>query len=171
MKSRRKSTQSLDFKLLSRIRGDRRGAVYVRRDFFDFGSREAVAQAVHRLEKKAFCAVYHGAPTTFQSGIRRSVSCRRHPKRLRRHWRDGRRWYSHSIDQCGQNDLHVADRCKRIHRARERGLIRAATERSPFGPRSLSAVKSGKTRTWKRPCSGPKSSFSLASRQADWADA
>jgi Family of unknown function (DUF6088) len=52
MKSRRKSTQSLDFKVLSRIRGGGRGSVYVPSDFFDFGTREAVAQVLHRLEKK-----------------------------------------------------------------------------------------------------------------------
>jgi hypothetical protein len=52
MKRRRQSTQSIDFKVLSRIRGNGRGSVYVPRDFFDFGSREAVAQALHRLEKK-----------------------------------------------------------------------------------------------------------------------
>lgn len=52
MMSHRKSTQSIDFKVLSRIRGGGRGSVYVPRDFFDFGSREAVDLALHRLEKK-----------------------------------------------------------------------------------------------------------------------
>jgi hypothetical protein len=52
MKSRRKSTQSIDFKVLSRIRGGGRGSVYVPRDFFDFGSREAVDLTLHRLIQK-----------------------------------------------------------------------------------------------------------------------
>ena len=38
--------------ILSRIRGSGRGSVYVPRDFLDLGSRGAVAQALHRLEKK-----------------------------------------------------------------------------------------------------------------------
>jgi hypothetical protein len=52
MKSHRKSTQSIDFKVLSRIRGSGRGSVYVPRDFFDFGSREAVDLTLHRLVQK-----------------------------------------------------------------------------------------------------------------------
>ena len=52
MNSQRKSTQSIDFKVLSHVRGGGRGSVYVPRDFFDIGSREAVAQALHRLEKR-----------------------------------------------------------------------------------------------------------------------
>src|SRR3954453_15639093 len=47
-----KSTQSIDSKVLSRIRGSGRGSVYVPRDFFHLGSREAVAQTLHRLVKK-----------------------------------------------------------------------------------------------------------------------
>jgi Family of unknown function (DUF6088) len=50
--ARIKSTQSIDFKVLARIRGSGRGSVYVPRDFFDVASREAVAQSLHRLEKQ-----------------------------------------------------------------------------------------------------------------------
>lgn len=49
----RKSTQSIDAKILYRIRGKGRGSVHVPGDFLDFGSREAVDLALHRLVKKA----------------------------------------------------------------------------------------------------------------------
>lgn len=48
----RKSTQSIDSKVLSRIYGRGRGSVHVPTDFVDFGSRQAVGLALHRLAKK-----------------------------------------------------------------------------------------------------------------------
>jgi hypothetical protein len=64
MKTQRKSTQSIDFMVLSRVRGSGRGSVFVPRDFADLGSRVAVAQALHRLDKKGVLrrltrGVYH----------------------------------------------------------------------------------------------------------------
>jgi hypothetical protein len=47
-----RSTQSIDSKVLNRIRGKGRGAVHVPGDFLDLGSREAVDLALHRLVKK-----------------------------------------------------------------------------------------------------------------------
>jgi Family of unknown function (DUF6088) len=52
MMSQRKSTQSIDSKVLYRIRGKGRGSVHVPGDFLDFGSREAVDLALHRLVQK-----------------------------------------------------------------------------------------------------------------------
>jgi hypothetical protein len=52
MKRSRKSPLSIDFKILSRIRGKGRGSVYVPGDFLDLGSREAVDLVLHRLAKK-----------------------------------------------------------------------------------------------------------------------
>lgn len=52
MKTTEKTTQSIDRKLLNRVRGKGRGAVFVPGDFFDLGSREAVDLALHRLAKK-----------------------------------------------------------------------------------------------------------------------
>jgi len=48
----RKSTQSIDNKVLSRIYGRGRGSVHVPTDFLDLGSREAVGLALHRMAKK-----------------------------------------------------------------------------------------------------------------------
>ena len=48
----RKSTQSIDSKVVSRIYGSGRGSVHVPTDFLDLGSREAVGLALHRLSKK-----------------------------------------------------------------------------------------------------------------------
>jgi len=48
----KKTTQSLDSKVLYRIRGGGRGSVHASADFFDLGSREAVDLALHRLVKK-----------------------------------------------------------------------------------------------------------------------
>lgn len=48
----RKSTQSIDSKVLSRIYGSGRGSVHVPTDFLDLGSRDAVGLALHRLAKK-----------------------------------------------------------------------------------------------------------------------
>lgn len=48
----RKSTQSIDSKVLSRIYGRGRGSVHVPNDFLGLGSREAVGLALHRLAKK-----------------------------------------------------------------------------------------------------------------------
>lgn len=45
-------TQSIDSKVLSRVRGRGRGSVFVPGDFFDLGSREAVDLTLHRLAKK-----------------------------------------------------------------------------------------------------------------------
>jgi Family of unknown function (DUF6088) len=52
MMSMTKSPQSIDTKVLSRIRSKHRGSVHVPGDFFDLGSREAVDLALHRLAKK-----------------------------------------------------------------------------------------------------------------------
>jgi hypothetical protein len=46
------ATQSIDSRLLARIRGRGRGAVLVPGDFLDLGSREAVDVTLHRLAKK-----------------------------------------------------------------------------------------------------------------------
>jgi hypothetical protein len=45
MKRVRKSTQSIDSKVIYRIRGCGRGSVVVPGDFLDIGSREAVSKA------------------------------------------------------------------------------------------------------------------------------
>jgi Family of unknown function (DUF6088) len=47
-----KSPQSIDYRILAAIRGRGRGAVFVPADFLDFGSREAVDVALHRLARK-----------------------------------------------------------------------------------------------------------------------
>jgi hypothetical protein len=47
-----KSTQSIDAKILYRIRGSGRGSVVVPADFLDLGSRQAVGLTLHRLAKK-----------------------------------------------------------------------------------------------------------------------
>jgi predicted transcriptional regulator of viral defense system len=52
MMSQRKSTQSIDSKVLYSIRGKGRGSVHVPGDFLDLGSREAVDLALHRLVQK-----------------------------------------------------------------------------------------------------------------------
>ncbi len=52
MGSPRRSTQSIDSRILTRIRGRGRGSVLVPADFLDLGSRQAVDLALHRLVKK-----------------------------------------------------------------------------------------------------------------------
>src|SRR5271167_398617 len=52
MNAIRKTTQSIDSRILARIHGRGRGSVFVPGDFFDFGSREAVDLALHRLARK-----------------------------------------------------------------------------------------------------------------------
>jgi hypothetical protein len=52
MKEAAKTSPSIDSKILSRVRGKGRGAVYVPSDFLDLGSREAVDLALHRFVKK-----------------------------------------------------------------------------------------------------------------------
>lgn len=52
MLSMRKTTQSIDARILSRIRSKGKGSVHVPGDFLDLGSREAVDLALHRLLKK-----------------------------------------------------------------------------------------------------------------------
>lgn len=52
MKTAPKASQTIDYKILSRIRGRGRGAVFVPGDFLDLGSRTAIDQALHRLTKK-----------------------------------------------------------------------------------------------------------------------
>jgi hypothetical protein len=52
MASTRKSTQSIDSRIVARIHGRGRGSVIVPGDFFDLGSREAVDLALHRLARK-----------------------------------------------------------------------------------------------------------------------
>src|SRR5437870_3918090 len=48
----REMAQSIDSRLLARIRGWDRGAVLVPGDFLDLGSRQAVDVTLHRLAKK-----------------------------------------------------------------------------------------------------------------------
>jgi hypothetical protein len=50
--ARRKSSQSIDSRILATIHGRGRGSVIVPADFLDIGSREAVAIALHRLARK-----------------------------------------------------------------------------------------------------------------------
>ena len=52
MNARRKSTQSIDSRILASIRGRGRGSVFVPADFLDLGSRQAVDIALHRLARK-----------------------------------------------------------------------------------------------------------------------
>jgi len=52
MKPARKSSQSIDAKIVAAIRGRGRGSVFVPADFLDIGSREAVDIVLHRLAKK-----------------------------------------------------------------------------------------------------------------------
>jgi hypothetical protein len=52
MKSRRKSTQSIDSRILATIHGRGRGSVFVPSDFLKIGSREAVDLALHRLARQ-----------------------------------------------------------------------------------------------------------------------
>jgi hypothetical protein len=53
MESTRESPQSIDRKVINRIRGGGSGSVYVPGDFLDLGSRSAVDLALHRLAKKS----------------------------------------------------------------------------------------------------------------------
>src|ERR1700722_13944867 len=48
----RKTTQSIDSRILARINGHGRGSVFVPGDFLDLGSREAIDVALHRLARK-----------------------------------------------------------------------------------------------------------------------
>src|SRR5271169_5777825 len=50
--SRRKSTQSIDSRLLATIHGRGRGSVFVPADFLNLGRREAIGIALHRLARK-----------------------------------------------------------------------------------------------------------------------
>ena len=52
MRTSESKAQSIDSRLLSRIRGRGRGAVIVPGDFLDLGSRQAVDVTLHRLAKK-----------------------------------------------------------------------------------------------------------------------
>src|SRR5947208_9908945 len=52
MTGTRKTTQSIDSRILARINGWERGAVFVPGDFLDLGSREAVDLALHRFARK-----------------------------------------------------------------------------------------------------------------------
>src|SRR5437588_8968605 len=52
MSSMRKTTRSVDSRILARIRGSGRGSVIVPGDFLDLGSRQAVDLALHRLARK-----------------------------------------------------------------------------------------------------------------------
>ncbi len=52
MKSAQNLPQAVEKRILSRIRGGGRGSVFVPGDFLDFGSREAVDLALHRLAKR-----------------------------------------------------------------------------------------------------------------------
>src|SRR5208283_1654012 len=50
--ARRKSTQSIDSRILATIHSRGRGSVFVPADFLDLGSRQAVDIALHRLARK-----------------------------------------------------------------------------------------------------------------------
>ncbi len=52
MASVNKSTQSVDSKVISRIKSRGKGSVHVPGDFFDLGSRQAIDLSLHRLVKK-----------------------------------------------------------------------------------------------------------------------
>jgi hypothetical protein len=52
MTGTRKTTQSIDSRILARIRARGRGSVLVPGHFLDLGSREAVDIALHRLARK-----------------------------------------------------------------------------------------------------------------------
>ena len=52
MKTAPNPPQAVEKRILSRIRGGGRGSVFVPGDFFDFGTREAVDLALHRLAKR-----------------------------------------------------------------------------------------------------------------------
>ncbi|HUY90145.1 MAG TPA: DUF6088 family protein [Pirellulales bacterium] len=52
MKSTKNTPQSIDSKVIARIRGKGMGSVHVPGDFLDLGSREAIDLALHRLAKK-----------------------------------------------------------------------------------------------------------------------
>ncbi len=52
MQSPARTTQSVDSKILAKIRGQKRGTVVVPADFLGLGSREAVDLALHRLARK-----------------------------------------------------------------------------------------------------------------------
>ncbi|HEV3258980.1 MAG TPA: DUF6088 family protein [Gemmataceae bacterium] len=52
MTGTRKTTQSIDSRILARIHWRGRGSVFVPGDFLDLGSREAVDLALHRLTRK-----------------------------------------------------------------------------------------------------------------------
>ena len=52
MSSTRKTTQSIDSRIVARIHRRGRGSVLVAGDFLDIGSREAVDLALHRLARK-----------------------------------------------------------------------------------------------------------------------
>jgi hypothetical protein len=52
MKNAKKTPQSIDSIILSRIRAKGQGSVHVPADFLDLGSREAVDLALHRFAKK-----------------------------------------------------------------------------------------------------------------------
>ncbi len=49
--ARKKTPQSIDSRILARIRGRRRGSVFVPAEFLRIGSREAVDLALHRLAR------------------------------------------------------------------------------------------------------------------------
>ena len=52
MSTERKSTQSIDSRILATIHGRGRGSVFVPADFLAIGSREAIDIALHRLARK-----------------------------------------------------------------------------------------------------------------------
>jgi hypothetical protein len=52
MKASEKSPESIEFRILARIRGHGKGAILVPGDFLDLGSREAVDLTLHRLTKQ-----------------------------------------------------------------------------------------------------------------------
>jgi hypothetical protein len=52
MSSKRKTTQSIDSKILATVQSGGRGSVFVPADFLEIGSREAVDIVLHRLTRK-----------------------------------------------------------------------------------------------------------------------
>src|SRR5450631_3993768 len=52
MNGRKRSPQTIDYRILAAIHGRGRGSVFVPADFLGIGSREAVDLALHRLARK-----------------------------------------------------------------------------------------------------------------------
>ena len=84
-----KNTQSIDAKVLARIRSKGKGSVHVPGDFLDLGSREAVDLVLHRLVKKGTLRRLARGVYDFpeQHPVLR-IACRHRPIPSRRRWPD-----------------------------------------------------------------------------------